>query len=216
MPRAMLRVLTFLSCSIVLLAGPSSADEIQVELTGYEEVPPVSTNGFGRFRINERSQYELEYEDLEDEIVQAHVHFGPEGDNGGIIVWLCDNPDLRPQPPFDVPECRGRRGRVRARLARGDIVGPQDQGIEPGDARAAQRAFVQGLTYVNVHTVAFEGGEIRGQLNTDGDGLQGRLSYLEEEVDELRDDFEHHGHTYLTGRGAGHNNTEATTGPPEF
>jgi hypothetical protein len=175
MPRAMLRVLTFLSCSIVLLAGPSSADEIQVELTGYEEVPPVSTNGFGRFRINERSQYELEYEDLEDEIVQAHVHFGPEGDNGGIIVWLCDNPDLRPQPPF-----------------------------------------VQGLTYVNVHTVAFEGGEIRGQLNTDGDGLQGRLSYLEEEVDELRDDFEHHGHTYLTGRGAGHNNTEATTGPPEF
>lgn len=33
-------------------------------------------------------------------------------------------------------------------------------------------------------------------------------------IDELRDDFEHHTHTYLTGRGEGHNNTAVQTSAP--
>jgi hypothetical protein len=33
-------------------------------------------------------------------------------------------------------------------------------------------------------------------------------------IDELRDDFEHHTHNYLTGRGVGHNNTVAVTSGP--
>ncbi|MEE8576482.1 MAG: T9SS type A sorting domain-containing protein, partial [candidate division Zixibacteria bacterium] len=32
------------------------------------------------------------------------------------------------------------------------------------------------------------------------------------EIDDLLDKLENHGHTYLTGRGVGHNNTEAQTG----
>jgi hypothetical protein len=44
--------------------------------------------------------------------------------------------------------------------------------------------------------------------------LQDQIRDLEEEVQQLRDDFEVHGHIYLTGRGVGHNNTEATTDPP--
>ncbi|MBW2691696.1 MAG: hypothetical protein JRE57_03555, partial [Deltaproteobacteria bacterium] len=34
----------------------------------------------------------------------------------------------------------------------------------------------------------------------------------DEKVEELRDDFGSHSHTYRTGKGTGHNNTEAETG----
>lgn len=40
------------------------------------------------------------------------------------------------------------------------------------------------------------------------------LAALQAELDELRDLLESHTHTYLTGDGNGHNNTEAETGPP--
>jgi hypothetical protein len=48
------------------------------------------------------------------------------------------------------------------------------------------------------------------------DGIAEDLGELEETVEELRDDFDNHGHTYLTGRGQGHNNTEAETGTPSL
>jgi hypothetical protein len=41
--------------------------------------------------------------------------------------------------------------------------------------------------------------------------LKARVEQLEGEVDALQN----HTHTYLTGNGIGHNNTTATTGPPE-
>jgi hypothetical protein len=41
--------------------------------------------------------------------------------------------------------------------------------------------------------------------------LEERVSKLEDEVTHLQSDLQHHTHTYLTGRGEGHNNTEAQT-----
>ncbi|MEW5797227.1 MAG: T9SS type A sorting domain-containing protein [Candidatus Zixiibacteriota bacterium] len=45
------------------------------------------------------------------------------------------------------------------------------------------------------------------------DELEKRVDSLEAEVAGLRNDLEIHTHTYLTGRGEGHNNTEAKTSP---
>lgn len=42
------------------------------------------------------------------------------------------------------------------------------------------------------------------------ESLQQRVTELEEALDDLLN----HTHTYLTGEGEGHNNTQATTGPP--
>ena len=36
---------------------------------------------------------------------------------------------------------------------------------------------------------------------------------LQEQIDQLREDLENHTHTYLTGRGMGHNNTQAISSP---
>jgi len=58
------------------------------------------------------------------------------------------------------------------------------------------------------------------ELRTDLDALAslvgeiaGELQDIIDRLDELEGDFEGHTHTYLTGRGTGHNNTEAETGP---
>jgi hypothetical protein len=46
------------------------------------------------------------------------------------------------------------------------------------------------------------------------DGIETDIEELDEKVEELREDFDNHSHTYLTGKGTGHNNTEAETGAP--
>lgn len=42
--------------------------------------------------------------------------------------------------------------------------------------------------------------------------LEERVDSLENMIGEIRDDLDHHAHSYLTGKGEGHNNVEATTG----
>lgn len=46
------------------------------------------------------------------------------------------------------------------------------------------------------------------------DRIANALRDLQQTVAELREDFDNHTHTYLTGKGVGHNNTEATTTLP--
>src|SRR5687767_4107945 len=65
-------------------------------LSGFEEVPSVSTAASGEFRasINDAETeitYELSYSDLEGTVQQAHIHFGQAGVNGAIEVFLCTN-----------------------------------------------------------------------------------------------------------------------------
>jgi len=44
-------------------------------------------------------------------------------------------------------------------------------------------------------------------------GLEEKIAGLQEQIDDLRGDLEGHTHTYLTGRGVGHNNTVAVSSP---
>jgi hypothetical protein len=70
-----------------------------------------------------------------------------------------------------------------------------------GDAAGAVSDFVSTASWSSLSVTA-------------GTDPTERIAELEEELDQLRDDFESHSHTYLTGKGAGHNNTEAETGAP--
>ena len=51
-------------------------------------------------------------------------------------------------------------GTIRA----ADVVGPTAQGIEPGEFAELVAAVRAGVTYVNVHSTKYPGGEIRAQL----------------------------------------------------
>ncbi len=143
--------------------------EFKALLSGFEEVPAVSTDANGEFRArisNDESSisYELNYSDLQGNITQAHIHFAQAGVNGGVAVWLCSNL-ASPPTPVGVQPCAASPGSVSGMITAGDVVGPGGQGISAGEFDELLRAIRAGKTYVNVHTSAFPGGEIRGQID---------------------------------------------------
>jgi hypothetical protein len=147
--------------------------EIRERLTGYEEVPVVSTEGSGKFKAkirDDRITYELRYEDLEGDVTQAHIHFGQRDVNGGISVWLCGNPN----PPVVVPPagtqgCPASPATITGTITAANVVGPSGQGIAQGEFDELLRAIKAGVTYANVHSSMFGGGEIRAQLDDHDD-----------------------------------------------
>jgi hypothetical protein len=152
------------------LAG--GGGEIREELSGYEEVAAVSTVAEGKFKAKvrgDRIDYELRYEDLEGPVTQAHIHFGQRGVNGGISVWLCTTPGITTAPP-GTQMCEPSPATIRGTITAADVGGPAAaQGIGPMEFAELVDAIEAGLTYANVHSGKFPGGEVRGQLE-DGRG----------------------------------------------
>ena len=161
-------------CAVVMLAVAVAAVAQGVRalrglLTGYEEVPSVSTTADGDFRaeINDREDeitYELSYRETEGTVTQAHIHLGQRGVNGGISVWLCGNPSATINPPPGTQAGPPAPATIRGTITPANVVGPVPQGIEPGQFDELVRAIRAGVTYVNVHTTKFPGGEIRSQI----------------------------------------------------
>jgi hypothetical protein len=140
-------------------------------LTGYEEVPAISTPGKGELRAfikgNSAIDYQLSFSDLEAPVTQSHIHFGQEGVNGGISVWLCSNL-ASPPTPAGVQPCPPNGGTIFGTIVSTDVVGPTAQGINPGEFSELLQALRAGKTYVNIHTTKYPGGEVRKQINHEG------------------------------------------------
>ena len=135
-------------------------------LSGFEEVPAISTEGGGTFRARiaigaEEIAYELSYRDLTGDVQQAHIHLGQRGVNGGISVFLCSNLGNGPE---GTQACPAEEGTVTGTIVPDNVIGPVPQGIAAGEFDELVTAIRAGATYVNVHTTAHPGGEIRKQL----------------------------------------------------
>ena len=147
-------------------------DAIRETLTGYEEDPLVlSTTGEGRFKasIDAKDQtirYRLSYENLEGDVTEAHIHLGGRHQSGNVIAFLCSN--LTGAPP-DTPACPPAPGKVSGTITPAQVVGPAAQGIEPGEFGELLGAIDAGVTYANLHTTKYPGGEIRAQLERHDD-----------------------------------------------
>jgi hypothetical protein len=153
--------------AVALAQGGSDFKE---RLTGYQEVPALSTSGHGTFRASIRNhgtaiRYRLSYAGLEAKPLQAHIHLGQRGVNAGVIVFLCDNTGAG---PAGTKPCPDPSGTVTGTLRAADVIGPAAQGIAPGEFRELVRAMRAGATYANVHTEKYTGGEIRAQLERRG------------------------------------------------
>jgi hypothetical protein len=147
------------------VAGQRGKLQARASLSGYEEVPALSTPGVGSFRavINRNGSavnYELRYEGL-DAVQQAHIHFEQRTNAGPITVFLCSN---LPNPPAGTQPCPAS-GVVRGTFTAAQVTPlAAASGIGAGELGEVLAAMRAGATYVNVHTAGRPGGEIRGQI----------------------------------------------------
>jgi hypothetical protein len=121
-------------------------------LTGSEEVPAVDAPGSGAafFELVDGGtamKYELRVTNTQD-IVAAHIHLAPFGENGGVVV------NLNPTSSSNGVIAQGK-------FTAENFVGTLD-GRDLDDLIDAMKG---GTAYVNVHTAQNPGGEIRGQVS---------------------------------------------------
>jgi hypothetical protein len=154
----------------------SSSNFTAQRLMGEFEVPAISTNARGSFEARLESpttvSYRLTYSGLESDVRQAHIHFAQPGVNGGISVWLCETATTQ-HPIVDLqavtPDCGGpRAAAINDSFTAAEVIGPGGQGISAGEFAALLEAMRDGLTYANVHSLTFAGGEIRAQIKRGG------------------------------------------------
>jgi hypothetical protein len=149
---------------VVALVGSSASAgnngrTFRASLNGFNETPSVSTTGRGSFRLTingSTMSYRLTYSGLEAAAAQAHIHFGDRDVAGGVVAFLCGGGDK--------PACPATGGTVTGTIDAADIVELAAQGIEAGAFAEVVRAIRANVTYVNVHTSKFPGGEIRGEI----------------------------------------------------
>jgi hypothetical protein len=111
-------------------------------LDGAQETPPVPTQGMGLgyFEISpgmNMMSYQVVFSGLSGAPTAAHFHKAPVGISGGVVVNLADS--------------------MTANEIKGSLSGTN-----------LTKAFIMdaiaGKIYINVHTPAYSGGEIRGQI----------------------------------------------------
>ena len=140
-----LRTLTTLcaGAAIAVLAGCAQVSSMTSKVTGglplsgAQEVPPVTTSATGTSYIAIAGDGSVAGNVKTSGIVatMAHIHMGPAGQNGPVIVPLTKSGDNE----WNVPS-----------------------GAKLTPAQLA--AYKAGSLYVNVHSDAHKGGEIRAQL----------------------------------------------------
>lgn len=155
--------------------GRSRDNRLRTKLVGFNEVPIVSTVASGRLKAtiadDEQSiDYELEINDLQGIVAQAHIHLAQKDVNGGIVLWLCQGTAKPADPAIAAltPTCP-QEGTVSGNLTSANVTPVATQQIaanELGEVIAAIRA---GNAYANVHSDRSPGGEIRGQIDADHD-----------------------------------------------
>jgi CHRD domain len=126
-------------------------------LTGMEEVPPVTTNSTGISILelinNNTINYKLNVTNL-DNIKAAHIHLGNFSQNGDVVATLFNSS----KTPTDM---------INGTLVEGKITAANLQGpLKEKTISDLVQLMNTTQTYVNIHTVEYPNGEIRGQLIT--------------------------------------------------
>ena len=126
-------VIALAACAGMMDGGGKT---VPVNLTGSQEVPPVSTQGSGNGSFTIASDGSVSGSVTTTGVpgMMAHIHQGARGQNGPIIIPLTKNGDTYSAPA----------------------------GAKLNEAQMS--AFKAGNLYVNVHTPQNKGGEVRDQL----------------------------------------------------
>jgi len=131
------RVASALVTMALSAVGSVSAQTVQLFLSGAQEVPPVATSasGTGSITIGPDQSVSGSVTTTGVDGTMAHIHLAAAGQNGPVIVPM----NKTAEGVWTIPA-----------------------GAKLNDAQF--QSFKDGNLYVNVHSAAFRGGEIRGQL----------------------------------------------------
>lgn len=134
----------------------TSSPTFITQLLGSNEPSQPDTNASGVAGVVLSSDgstmyYSLTVTGMSAPLTMAHIHLGPIGVNGPIVVGLC-TPDTTP--------CATEGEVASGTFTEADFVGPL-AGASLADLMDQIR---QGNAYVNVHSTQYPGGEARGQL----------------------------------------------------
>ena len=164
----MWRVRSLVFALLVLVVSTSSAAAAPSKpvflalLSGNNEVPPVATSAQGVAVLQiSPDESQISYKVIVTQIdnaTQAHIHCGPPGQNGPVVAFLF-GPN---------PNGVSVNGLLAAGvLTEGSVIPRPDSSVCPGGVANLSDLIEKirsGGAYVNVHTTAHPGGEIRGQL----------------------------------------------------
>ncbi len=145
------------------VADDNDDNVFRAQMSGYNEVPAVSSTATGSFSATLSSDgttltFRLTYANLVGgDPVAAHIHFGQAGVAGGVAAFLCGGGSK--------PACPPAPATVTGTIVATDVIGPVAQGIAAGDLMALVRAMRRGKTYANAHNAMFPGGTLRGQIS---------------------------------------------------
>jgi hypothetical protein len=135
----MLRRAATIGVAVLLAAGVglASAATVHVRLKGSHETPPVKTmaSGYGVIEVAADGTVSGKVSTRGVKGTMAHIHEGPPGQAGPVIIPLTAGPH-------------------------GSWVVPTGSKLTPHQ----MKEFLAGDLYVNVHSAAHPAGEIRGQL----------------------------------------------------
>lgn len=172
MKHCAINFLTFAMCAVLSTTayGDPGTPRFAADLSGAQEVVVVDgtfipggtdTDAEGRIRARfDRSfttvAVNLRIEGLAGEFAAAHFHCGRPGQNGPVAFGLVNPGPLA---------LNGRR--IRGTLTNANFTGAdcvEAIGRPVNNIAALAFAMRAGLIYINVHSVVFPAGEIRGQM----------------------------------------------------
>lgn len=127
----------FFGVLFALASASAGAQVMQVALAGAQEVPPVSTSASASGTIAVAADLAISgsINTTGVEGTMAHIHKAPAGQNGPVVVPMVKTADN----VWSIP-------------AGAKLTEAQYQDLKDGNL------------YINVHSAAHKGGEIRGQL----------------------------------------------------
>jgi CHRD domain len=158
MKRAVQMAVFALGVLLLIPVAHAQKTRFTATLSGSNQVPAVETSATGRatFQVSRSGKsvsYTLFVTGIEDPTM-AHIHLAAAGEDGPPVVWLY------PTKAHPV-----KSGKVSGLLSRGTITAAQLVGPLKGKTIADLLEDIRGgNTYVNVHSKAHPGGEIRGQI----------------------------------------------------
>ena len=127
-------------------------------LTGSQQVPPVSTTGIGAGELELSSDrrklsFKFYFKNLTSPVQEpgpgidyAHFHLAPAGENGPVVHGLSQDIKLAPDNLSGV--------------GKGVWSSKDEEPLTPELVDALKRGDI----YINIHTAAHPGGEVRGQV----------------------------------------------------